>query len=370
MPAPPITVFDIPGVHYTAVCEMLRESIAREHFHHELASPISSSTTPHHLQSENSRTSLDSTGSSGFELEDSFDTDLKSPRLNGRSEQWGGSEESNGVIPTTDSPRAQYKTLPRRLHFNEPVSPEHFSDDMSLQSSYDSTSRHGMDYSPTTGRSRTMSVVDRRPLDPHFLSLSSSQRKGQRSPISLYSNQAAASSTAMGPSGTGSVRVKHRRNPTATQSLKRSKKSSTITAAIVPHDRSRVKILKVVLAGDDNLVSNAARAFAQLRTQEPNLFLNLDVQFFHIPLSERTGQSNGKQQASNVGELPEPANEKDGGDIGDDVLLGRYLAHMDSWYERNVMMAVHNALRLVPYVSYSSYMPKLKCRPLIKLRYK
>ena len=126
----------------------------------------------------------------------------------------------------------------------------------------------------------------------------------------------------------------------------------------------------MVLAGDDNLVSNAARAFAQLRTQEPNLFLNLDVQFFHIPLSERTGQSNGKQQASNVGELPEPANEKDGGDIGDDVLLGRYLAHMDSWYERNVMMAVHNALRLVPYVSYSSYMPKLKCRPLIKLRYK
>ena len=71
MPAPPITVFDIPGVHYTAVCEMLRESIAREHFHHELASPISSSTTPHHLQSENSRTSLDSTVG-GFELEDSF----------------------------------------------------------------------------------------------------------------------------------------------------------------------------------------------------------------------------------------------------------------------------------------------------------
>ena len=195
-----------------------------------------------------------------------------------------------------------------------------------------------------------MSVVDRRPLDPHFLSLSS-QRKGQRSPISLYSNQAAASSTAMGPSGTGSVRVKHRRNPTATQSLRRSKKSSTITAAIVPHDRSRVKILKVVLAGDDNLVGNAARAFAQLRTQEPNLFLNLDVQFFHIPLSERTGQSNSKQQASSAGDLPEPANEKDGGNIGDDVLLGRYLAYMDSWYERNVMMAVHNTLRLVPYVS-------------------
>ena len=116
IPAPPITVFDIPGVHYTAVYEMLRESITREHLHHELASPLTSSTTLRQLQSENSRTSLDSTGSSGFELEDSFDTDLKSPRLNGRSEQWGGSEESNGVITTTDSPRAQYKTLPRRLH--------------------------------------------------------------------------------------------------------------------------------------------------------------------------------------------------------------------------------------------------------------
>ena len=36
---------------------------------------------------------------------------------------------------------------------------------------------------------------------------------------------------------------------------------------------------------------------------------------------------------------------------GNDVHIGRFLAHMDSWYERNLMIAAHHLLRLLPAVS-------------------
>ncbi len=49
-------------------------------------------------------------------------------------------------------------------------------------------------------------------------------------------------------------------------------------------------------------------------------------------------------------ELPEPMFEQVDFS-GNDVHMGRFLAHMDSWYERNLMMAVHHLLRLIPSVS-------------------
>ena len=37
--------------------------------------------------------------------------------------------------------------------------------------------------------------------------------------------------------------------------------------------------------------------------------------------------------------------------LGDDVWLSCYLAKFDSWYERNVLLAVQNTLRVIPAVS-------------------
>ena len=53
------------------------------------------------------------------------------------------------------------------------------------------------------------------------------------------------------------------------------------------------------------------------------------------------------------GDLPEPMLEQL--DMsGNDIHIGRFLAHMDSWYERNVMLTVHHTLRLLPSVSWQS----------------
>ena len=372
IPAPPIVVHNLPYLHFAAVYDILRESIFKAHQQHKLSSTPSSSPAESSLasttlmQPEASRTTQDFMG---LDNEETLGEDRsRSPSLParvgvGKGGHWTLPEETNGVIPAItppkqlpDSPRLRSRTLPRRLALNDVVAPMSMSQDTD---SITQDSRYSIDYSPTTARRNTTASLERRgTLDTHLTALSSSLRKGQRPPISLYSNQAASSTAAMGPAASGSVRVKYRPNPTATRSLRRAKKSSTITAAIVPHDRSRVKIVKLVLAGDDNLVGNAARAFAQLRTQEPNLFLNLDVQFFHVPLTEAVPRSSSKH-ASASGDLPEPANEGDGREGGDDVQLGRYLGHMDSWYERNVTLAVYNTLRLLPSVSASPLPPSL-----------
>ena len=36
---------------------------------------------------------------------------------------------------------------------------------------------------------------------------------------------------------------------------------------------------------------------------------------------------------------------------GEDVWLGCFIGNMDSWYERNVLLATHNLLRIIPSVS-------------------
>ena len=111
------------------------------------------------------------------------------------------------------------------------------------------------------------------------------------------------------------------------------------------------RVLKVILAGSDQLVCHSAKAYAYLLSEEPNLLAGLDVRFYHVPLStastadwlfpERSAASGGRDSSDTV--VGEPANT-----CGCDVNIARYMSHLDSWYERNVALAVHHSLRLLP----------------------
>ena len=170
-----------------------------------------------------------------------------------------------------------------------------------------------------------------------------------------------------GRSNLTSIKVKIRRNPsrTSNSSVKR-KAGRRPSVSIVPNNPAS-KLLKVVLAGNDYLVSQAAKAYAYLQVEEPNLLSGIELKFYHVPLSRAsllhahfpelspstnvsTNVMHGGGGGGYSSELPEPMFEQLDCS-GNDVHIGRFLAHMDSWYERNLMMAVHHLLRLLPSVS-------------------
>ncbi len=131
----------------------------------------------------------------------------------------------------------------------------------------------------------------------------------------------------------------------------------TSTTVLSPTHKPSLKLVKIVLAGNDIMVSHTAKAYAHLRMDEPNLFSGLDIRFYHVPLSRAStiyGIDMGGASVSSTPqpnpELPEPMIEQFN-TSGNDVHIGRFLAHMDSWYERNLMIAVHHLLRLLPAVS-------------------
>ena len=156
-------------------------------------------------------------------------------------------------------------------------------------------------------------------------------------------------------SAMGSLKVKMRGKPSSTSMSVKKRKRKTSTHVLSPTHKPNLTLLKMVLAGNDTLVSYAARAYAHLKSAEPNLFTSIDVRFYHVPLS-RASMIHGfllepiSASGSGNADLPEPflnvINRS-----GNDVHIGRFVAHMDSWYERNVMLAVHHLLRLLPCVS-------------------
>ncbi len=164
---------------------------------------------------------------------------------------------------------------------------------------------------------------------------------------------------AVSPLGGG--RVKIRANPSATISIKRKQRKSSV-ALLSPTHKSNLKLVKVVLAGNDILVAHAAKAYSYLRCEEPNLLNGLDVRFYYVPLSRASlihslnsdsatpNFPSSSSPSATPSELPEPLFEQID-TSGNDVHIGRFLAHMDSWYERNIMIATHHLLRLVPCVS-------------------
>ncbi len=159
----------------------------------------------------------------------------------------------------------------------------------------------------------------------------------------------------------GGGRVKIRANPSATISIKRKQRNSSV-ALLSPTHKNNLKLVKVVLTGNDVLVSHAAKAYCYLRCEEPNLLNGLDVRFYYVPLSRASlihslnsdsappTLSSSSSPSATSSDLPEPMFEQID-TSGNDVHIGRFLSHMDSWYERNVMIATHHLLRLVPCVS-------------------
>ena len=322
-----------------------------------------------------SQTSLDSTGS-GALLETSSATEVPNgigPRssfeLTSISEQWngggGGEGRVNGSALRPTSPAAKsdpgISVLQVRRHSSHtPAERNHSADvegfnsqddtsDTSSRTSEEATSRFSTD-SP-----RSRPVLERRHTE-NFSSTGGHHLPVRRSTLGKMQMGSYANQATSPVSGTGSLRVKQRANPSNSLRLK-NRRIQPVTA-ILPGPPGKSKTIKFVIAGDDDMLSNAAKAFTQLRSKEPNLFWGLDIEFHYLPLSQASSGLSGSVPSSNTSlgsssgliDLPEPANENKNFELGGDVLIGRYLSHMDSWYEQNVMLAVHNVMRLLPNV--------------------
>ena len=180
---------------------------------------------------------------------------------------------------------------------------------------------------------------------------------GSRKNLSLrgsafYPNQIVSpTSSLMGSIASGGSRgsVKQRANPSASGTL-RQRRSNTVSGGVAGSRwKGRTRKVKILLAGDDSCVSNMAKGYTHLRIKEPNLFSGLDIEFLYVPLSKAVIGS-GDQSPPTVGgvmDLPESGCDMGGDESGRDILIGQYLSHVDSWYEQNVMLAVHNSLRLL-----------------------
>ncbi len=162
-----------------------------------------------------------------------------------------------------------------------------------------------------------------------------------------------------GGSSLVNLRTQLKRKSTSYNLSVKRQSRKTSTTVLSPTHKPSLKLVKVVLAGNDIMVSHTAKAYAHLRTDEPNLFSGLDIRFYHVPLSKAStvyGIDMGGASVSSTPrvnpELPEPMMEHLN-TSGNDVHIGRFLAHMDSWYECNLMIAVHHLLRLLPAVSWA-----------------
>ncbi|XP_064406561.1 uncharacterized protein LOC135351490 isoform X2 [Halichondria panicea] len=149
-----------------------------------------------------------------------------------------------------------------------------------------------------------------------------------------------------------SLRTQLKRKSTSYNlSVKRRSRKESASTVLSPTHRPSLKLVKIVLAGNDIMVSHAAKAYAHLRMDEPNLFSGLDIRFYHVPLSRASTlygiDMGGASSPPDHPDLPEPMMEQFN-TSGNDVHIGRFLAHMDSWYERNLMIAAHHLLRLLP----------------------
>ena len=95
------------------------------------------------------------------------------------------------------------------------------------------------------------------------------------------------------------------------------------------------------------------------RITEPGLFTGLQIQFFYVPLSEVStatmatlNNASHHKTSDSADHLIQPLVDSAQSSLcGADVWLGCFLGNMDSWYERNVLLATHNLLRIIPSVS-------------------
>ena len=355
------------------------------------------------LTNSSSHTSLDSTGSSFVDQDEiSPDTDPKRKLstdniitnghvttgndhvTNDKNHMINGDSHVNGQH-SPDEITTEEKKRPTSLHCLDgndnssdqmngkpPLVKQHSSDRISLTSE-DRISESSLtqDISPATARRRncvaSRQLVRRQTCPSGMYAKRASVLNSPSSNAKRYTNASNQPTTVRSNSqsrlsGTiiGSNRVKMRRNSSApNRSIKR--KTSSRTSVVSNSGSSpSTKLVKILLAGNDSLVTHAAKAFAHLQMEEPNLLSGIELKFYHIPLSRASqlhkqyprltqGSWTGNQ-TQGIGDLPEPMFEQVDWS-GNDIHLGRFLGHLDSWYERNVMMAIHHLLRLLPSVS-------------------
>ena len=150
----------------------------------------------------------------------------------------------------------------------------------------------------------------------------------------------------------GSLKLLSGRRPS--MALPRKKKIPLAGAGSPAHSSlPRLRVLKIVLSGNDLLVCHTAKAYAYLLVEEPNLFVGLDIRFYHVPLSTASGADWQTRELNSATDTLDAMLEQPNA-CGSDVNIGRYMSHLDSWYERNVALAVHHSLRLIPAVSATS----------------
>lgn len=197
---------------------------------------------------------------------------------------------------------------------------------------------------------RPKSILDNVPMSPSVISPAPSYGSSRRH----FTNIAGTPKINISAIPISSLRLSGRRG---TMAIPQSRKVPLAGAASPLHNTMpKVRVLKIVLAGNDLLVCHMAKAYAYLLVEEPNLFVGLDVRFYHVPLSTASGadwQSTDRIQTPSL-DTPD-AHMEQVNTCGSDVNIGRYMSHLDSWYERNVPLAVHHSLRLLPPVSHHTH---------------
>jgi len=81
--------------------------------------------------------------------------------------------------------------------------------------------------------------------------------------------------------------------------------------------------------------------------------------FYYVPMSEvstaTTATLSERRSSESSSDLIQPLVDASQPSLfGEDVWLGSFVSNKDSWYERNVMLATHNLLRIIPSVSCTS----------------
>ena len=107
-------------------------------------------------------------------------------------------------------------------------------------------------------------------------------------------------------------------------------------------------------------IIDALLFLVSFRIKEPSLFAGMKMLFYYVPISEvstatttslsgrRSSESSADNLIQSLVDASQPAL------FGEDVWLGCFVGNKDSWYERNVMLATHNLLRIIPSVSCAS----------------
>lgn len=329
--------------------------------------------------SRSSNTSMDSTGSNHIHEQEVVPNGEVSHMTNGVDHVTSGEVTSSTVVEesTKQSDRPNNvnissETLCKESNTALPIanegSPKTLTSSSSSEtiSSRRSSELESLSHDEELSRLKAKMIGRRQTYHTGMLSAVASQHASLTSSLSSatsasrrYTN--VAQCRAMSISGgnvMGSLRsIQLRKSTSHSLSVKQRSRKTSTSAVVSPTHNPDLKLIKIVLTGNDILVSHTAKAYAYLQMEEPNLFSGIEMRFYHVPLSRASvlhgidiGGSSLYSATPQNPDLPEPLLEQVN-ISGNDVHIGRFMAHMDSWYERNLMIAVHHLLRILPSVS-------------------